>query len=312
VISVLPYSPERKAEWDAFVSRAKNGLFQFYRGYMDYHSDRFVDASLMVYDDSRLCALFPASLSGEVLSSHAGLTFGGVISDSRMTAAGMLSSFDGIIEHSRARQVSMIRYKAIPYPFCRLPAQEDLYALFLLRAKLVRRDLSSIIRMGEHLGFAKGKKLGLGKALKAGVSVSDNGDLGSFMPVLIAALSGHGVEPTHTLAEIRLLQSRFPENIRCFVAQDRGGKTLAGVVMYEYGNAAHVQYMANSEAGRIAGALDLLVDHLVNRHYPSRADYFSFGISTEQGGRYLNTGLCAQKEMFGARSIVHDHYELDL
>ncbi len=312
VISILPYSRERKPEWDEFVGTARNGLFQFYRDYMDYHADRFSDASLMLYDEGRLCALFPASASGKVLSSHGGLTFGGVISGSRMTAHAMLSSIDKIVEHAHTLHISKIHYKAIPFPFCRLPAQEDLYALFVAGARLVRRDLSSVIRLDGRLGFAKGKKLGIGKARKAGVTVSDAGDLGSFMPILADALTRHGVRPTHTLEEIRLLQSRFPGNIRCVEARSREGTTLAGVVMYEYGHTAHVQYMANSEEGREAGALDLLVDYLVNEFYPTRAEYFSFGISTEQEGRYLNTGLCAQKEMFGARAVVHDHYELDV
>ena len=40
--------------------------------------------------------------------------------------------------------------------------------------------------------------------------------------------------------------------------------------------------------------------------------YFDFGISTEENGRVLNSGLIDQKEGFGARGVVHDHYELDI
>jgi hypothetical protein len=312
VISVLQYSRERKEEWDAFISTAKNGLFQFYRGYMDYHADRFADGSLMVYDDAKLCAVFPASRAEGVVCSHAGLTFGGVISTDRMTASLMISTLGRIAEHAREQQASRILYKAIPYPFARLPAQEDLYALFSLGGRLVRRDLSSVLRLDQRLPFSKGKHLGRVKAQKAGVTISHAAELSTFMPILEEALARHDVRPTHTLGELQLLQSRFPEYIRCVLAKAPGGQPLAGVVMYEYGKTAHVQYMANSEEGRNAGALDLLVDHLVNEFYPPRADYFSFGISTEQEGRYLNAGLCAQKEMFGARSVVHDHYELAL
>ena len=39
---------------------------------------------------------------------------------------------------------------------------------------------------------------------------------------------------------------------------------------------------------------------------------FDFGISTEQGGRYLNEGLIFQKEGFGARTVVYDTYELNI
>jgi hypothetical protein len=87
---------------------------------------------------------------------------------------------------------------------------------------------------------------------------------------------------------------------------------LAGVLVYEYGAVAHTQYLANSDDGRELGALDLVVDHLINHHYPSRAEYLSLGISTEEDGRVLNAGLCAQKEEFGGRAVVHDFYALNL
>ena len=44
------------------------------RGYMDYHSDRFIDNSLMFYEDDKLIALMPASKHGNELRSHGGLT----------------------------------------------------------------------------------------------------------------------------------------------------------------------------------------------------------------------------------------------
>jgi hypothetical protein len=40
--------------------------------------------------------------------------------------------------------------------------------------------------------------------------------------------------------------------------------------------------------------------------------YFSFGISTEEQGQYLNEGLIRNKESYGARAVVHDFYELPL
>mgnify|MGYP006969164291 CR=1 FL=1 len=40
--------------------------------------------------------------------------------------------------------------------------------------------------------------------------------------------------------------------------------------------------------------------------------YFDFGISVEDGGRYLNNGLIAYKERLGGRAIVYDTYIIDL
>ena len=72
--------------------------------------------------------------------------------------------------------------------------------------------------------------------------------------------------------------------------------------------------MANSERGREVGALDGLIDHLINLITKVYADkrFLSFGISTEREGQALNEGLLRSKEGFGATGLVHDWYELKL
>jgi hypothetical protein len=116
--------------------------------------------------------------------------------------------------------------------------------------------------------------------------------------------------PVHSLEEITLLQSRFPDNIKLFTcSKDR--EIVAGVVVYETDRVAHVQYVASSETGRAMGALDLVFWHLINQAYSSKP-FFDFSTSDENNGFYLNTGLINQKEGFGARAIVHDHYQIDL
>ena len=77
MITIERYSPERFDEWNNFVAASKNGTFLFDRRYMDYHSDRFSDFSLMFHDEKhRLVAVLPANAEGDVLQSHLGLTFG--------------------------------------------------------------------------------------------------------------------------------------------------------------------------------------------------------------------------------------------
>ena len=266
----------------------------------------------MFYKEDELLALLPANLHGDVLASHGGLTFGGVLCDHAMTVMDMLDVFTQITEHARKRNLKSILYKAIPYPFSRMPAQEDLYALFRMDARLIRRDVSSVIALEARLDFAGIKRQCVAKAARSGLTVRESPDFESFMSILAYTLARHGAKPVHTLAEIQLLHSRFPNHMRLFAAFDAQATMLAGTLVYEYGRTAHTQYMANSEAGRKLAAQDLIIDFLVNHFYPSRMDYFSFGISTEQEGRFLNAGLCAQKEMFGGRAVAHDCYALDV
>lgn len=88
---ITPYTSSCKAEWDAFVRTSRNGTFLFMRDYMDYHADRFRDCSLMARYGGKLHALLPAHLSEKRFCSHKGLTYGGVVTDDKMTASLMLS-----------------------------------------------------------------------------------------------------------------------------------------------------------------------------------------------------------------------------
>lgn len=102
----------------------------------------------------------------------------------------------------------------------------------------------------------------------------------------------------------------FSKYIKLFLAK-KDERIVSGALIYENQNIVHTQYLANSEEGRELGALDLLIDYLIKDIYKNKK-YFDFGISNEDAGRYLNTGLIAQKEGFGARAVVHDFYELEI
>ena len=73
-----------------------------------------------------------------------------------------------------------------------------------------------------------------------------------------------------------------------------GEEPIAGVGMYGYGQVAHTQYIALTEAARETGALDLLLETLISQVYADKPS-FNFGISTCNNGMYFNEVLCAQK-----------------
>ena len=79
MIEVVRYDTTRTSEWDAFVSKSKNGTFILCRVFMDYHKDRFSDHSLMIYYNYKLLAVVPAHEQNQILYAHQGLTYGGVV-----------------------------------------------------------------------------------------------------------------------------------------------------------------------------------------------------------------------------------------
>lgn len=307
---IEPYEPHHKAAWDEFVAKSKNGTFLFYRDYMDYHADRFLDQSLLVYDQrERLVAMLPANQKGTELISHGGLTYGGFISSERMKTPMMLEAFIALVEYGLARGLTGMRYKAIPHIYHLAPAEEDLYALLIAGASLTTRSVLAASRARHRLPYQKRRVRGAAKARKNSLLVRASEDLPTYWTLLQGTLRrAHGAEPVHSLAEIQLLQDRFPGNIKLFACFE--GETMrAGVLVFETREVARSQYIAADEVGKSYGALDLLFEVLQDEIYCDKP-YFDFGTSERPGTPFLNLGLIDQKEGFGARAIVQDHYHL--
>lgn len=310
MIVVERYRPEMLTHWNEFVADSRNGTFLLDRRYLEYHHDRFTDHSLVLMgEDGRTMGLLPANQHEGALYSHGGLSYGGLVLGARSGTVATLEMFDALRGYMRTNALSVLHYKTIPWIYHRQPAEEDRYALFRVGATLTRRDVLSVVPRQDRLRYQRRRTRGMESARKAGLEVVENTDYAAFWNVLEENLRArHGVSPVHSLAEIELLCRRFPEAIRLFVAR-YDGEVVAGVVIYESAKVAHVQYISANDAGRRHHALDGIFDHLLTRVYPAK-DYFDFGISNEEQGRDLNPGLIEQKEGFGARAVVHDHYEL--
>lgn len=307
-ITLRRYSDSDAESWNRFNAASKNGTFLLDRNYMDYHRDRFEDHSLLAFDsDGALLAVIPAHRRDDMLVSHGGLTYGGVVSDAAMTPLKMLSLFDTLLAHLRSENMRGLYYKTIPRFYHRQPADEDLFALFVHQAVLKRRDLTSAIDPQFPAPAQSRRKRGMKAAAKAGLTVGPSDRWEDFWAILAQNLGDrHNLKPVHSVAEIRLLHSRFPEAIKLWCVT-QGDSVVGGAVMYLTPRCAHVQYTASNPAGREANALDLLFFALVEEY---RDRWFDFGISNEGDGRQLNHGLIDYKEGFGARTVTHDHYEI--
>ncbi len=308
MIEVRKYKGEDKDIWNNFVRGSKNASFMLTRGYMDYHADRFVDGSLMFYEGEELIALLPVSIHDTELRSHGGLTYGGFITSEKMKQKRMLECFDALKEYIQVNGFKNLIYKAIPSIYHTLPSEEDLYALFINNAKLFRRDVSSTIDLQNPIKMPKGRKAQISRAKREGVVIETSEDFDAFIELENQVLeSRHKIKAVHTADELRLLKSRFPNEIELVVAK-QNGYILAVSLLFIYKNMVHTQYMASNELGREIGALDLLISELIIK-YKENKKYFDFGISTEDSGKYLNEGLISQKESFGGRAICYDFYE---
>ncbi|MCR4692072.1 MAG: GNAT family N-acetyltransferase [Lachnospiraceae bacterium] len=285
----------------------------FDREYMDYHSDRFIDHSLMFYRDGKPVALLPANEKDSRLQSHGGLTYGGMIVGSDMRQTVMLECFLELKAYCMDNGISGIFYKTIPDIFHTQPAEEEIYALYRFGAVPKKVEASTAINLENPLRLSDLRKRQIKKARKEGVEIliDDSPEtFHRFMKMQDAVLSErHGVHAVHTGDEMQLLHERFPDRIHLFAAR-KDNELLGGSIVFVYDTVVHTQYLCANEEAKRTGALDAAVDTII-RHYQGKKKWLDFGISTENNGYVLNEGLIAQKEGFGGRTIVYRSWELD-
>lgn len=344
-MQIRRYTHDDRNAWDGFVRLSKNGTFLFERAYMDYHSDRFCDHSLMYFDEKgKLMALLPANevAAENGFYSHQGLTYGGFVLHKRVHAEQVLQLFEMTADYLRRMGFRKWHYKVMPNIYHRLPAQEDEYALFRMGAELEACNLSCTLPLNgcsemsvtpdlsRRRRFRDGQMNGM-QLLVGGKDMLAEDILKRFWPIMEQnMMERFGAKPVHTLEEMLSLQRSFPDQIRCYlvtvpdgngaeridVAGGNGAERIdvAGEVLFVSQQVAHAQYGHASALGRQLGALDFLylslIDHFRNNE--PQIEYFDFGTSNEQGGRILNTSLIAQKEGFGARGIVYKTYIIRL
>jgi len=312
---IKPFSGADDDRWDDLCLNSCNGTFLHTRKYLSYHGDRFIDQSVVIEDkDGCLLGLFPAAThpdNDKTIVSHPGITYGGIVHNGRLCGEKMIQAFEALIDYYRASGFAVMQYKAIPSIYHQIPSNDDSYALFRLNARRYRCDLSATIDLLNPGKISNRRKRGLAKAKKNGLVIQRGVQ---YIEQLWVVLSDnlerkHQLKPVHIIAEIKDLQSRFPENIQVVVAL-KDKQVVAGVILFVEKMVEHAQYIASSELGYQYAALDLIFMSCIEVAKNNQKRYFDFGNSNEKQGQYLNSGLHQFKHEFGAGSVVHEFYEI--
>lgn len=309
--TVKRYEKNDCTNWNAFIGQAKNATFLFHRDFMDYHSDRFQDYSLVVLDGEKWVAVLPANVVGNDVFSHQGLTYGGLVYLEKIKLASVIAIFKSVLSFLNANKKEKLQLKLLPSIYHQKPAEELNYALFLVKAQLIRRDTLAVLDLSQQNNLSKLRKRSIQKGISNDFVIKEVDDFEDFWnEILIPNLAlKHHSKPVHSLEEITKLKALFPENIRQFNVYENG-IIVAGTTIFETSTVAHCQYISGKEDKNGLGGIDLLFYQLISETFKNKR-FFDFGISNENQGRKLNDGLSYWKESFGASTIVHDFYKVE-
>ena len=242
---VRKYEAEDHQIWNAFVANSKNGTFLFNRDFMDYHSDRFADFSLLIFEEDKLISILPAHLKDNVLYSHLGLTYGGLLLTHKSKLTAVIAILQSVLKFLDGFKINSLFIKSIPSIYHKYPSDELEYAAFVAGAVVERRDSLSVIDLRKQLKFTKSRLESIRRGEKNGLIIAEDNNFEVFWnQVLIPNLKAkHQANPVHSLEEITMLHQQFPENIRHFnVYLD--GEIVAGTTVFVSDQVAHPQYVS--------------------------------------------------------------------
>ncbi len=309
MISVVRYESGMKERWNSFVAASKNATFLLDRHYMEYHADRFEDHSLVFLEKDKIISAIAMNRSENSFISHQGLTYGGLLSGNGMKQEKMDRCFDALLTYAQQCGIGEIIYKTIPHIYHRYPAEEDLHCLFKRGFRLSRRDVMATIFIAGLNKTIRDRQQEVLRAKRNNLNVQLSNDLAGYMGIVKALTNKKfNRDPVHTAEEIIQLASAFPENIKLYAAFFNN-IMLGGVLIYETATVAHAQYIAATSDGEQSGAVDLVIDYLIQEVYQHK-QYLDLGNCAENDGLQLNNGLMSFKERCGGRAVAHDFYTL--
>ena len=313
------YYDQCAEEWNKFIYSSVNGTFLFDRKYMKNGEHKFIDFSSVIYDNKdNLVCVFPANTIDNDVWSHQGLTYGGLIYKNNLKTPEFMKIFDLVISKLKLWNVKKLIYKPVPYIYRNEPCESDLYALYKFNAKLINRDISTVINLKNNtfIDYSERKQRNILKAKKYNFEIkSTNISWTMWLMLEKSLLERHDTKPTHTWEQIIYLSDNFPNNIATHsILIDK--ELYSAIIMYYTGNVGHIQYVISSEKARENHAIDFLIDWLIQKYKTSAllgyCKYFDFGISNERNPNKLNEGLITFKEEFGGTSICYDTYQIDM
>ena len=323
---IQPYTESQTEKWDSFVMRhAMNGTFLHTRRFLSYHPQgRFEDASLMVYNNQELCAVIPAAAQTvdgrRMLRSHPGSTFGGIIIGPEMLRAPKLVELVKDVDaYAREQGYEACEMKLTSDLFATLPTDALQYALYhagYTDEVEIAAYLPICEKTHEELvaDYSFNKRYDLKKCEKAGLSmrrIHTHEELKTFYDLLCWNLQKFDAKPVHTLEELLdFHDERLKDEVVFIGVYDPDGRMVAGACLFwfEQAQVMHTQYLATAPDVKKYVPSTCLYDSVIRMGLEMGAEKISFGTSTHDRGRVLNTGLIQNKEGYGSLHSLNRIY----
>jgi hypothetical protein len=284
-INVVPYAPEHKSAWNSFVDSSNNGTVFHRQDFLDYHpAGRFAFHHLMFYKGDELVAVLPGGLSGDMFKSPMGASFGGFVVNARLGLQDADAIVKAFIRHCASKLIKEV-YLTPPMQIYNATFNESIeYAMhynhFIVLSSLFSSVIDfSIIHSKEEL--SRNTRHKINKAINKGVRIEESKDYGVFYPILLKNKEKFHVTPTHTLDEIKKIESLLPGMMILFMAYYEN-QPVAGELLFTCNKQCVLNfYTMHLYDFHNLFAVNYLIEHSIRWCNQKGFRYFDYGVSAD-------------------------------
>lgn len=309
-------SPEK---WDEFIDSSNNGTIFHKLSFLNYHGEKFQgnEHHLAICKGTSFYALLPMAFfvddGRKVARSPYGGSYGGPVFLKPQSYSDSKEIINVILTYLKQQNINEIQF-TFPLSICEDCYSETFRFVLLEQGfECVCRDISSVACLDKNNSISnmvtsrvRNMARKARKARKVGVEIVQQAPLEDFWQVLKATFTKHGVDPTHTEAELRWLHNRFPEQIYVDVAYfDKN--PIAGIG-YLVINKRVISsfYLCQDTQYQKMQALSLLIYNALDQGKHKGFHYFDFGTSSVN--MLSRPNIFRFKEGFGAVGVFRETY----
>lgn len=322
-LKIKPYDESCGEKWDDFVMmHSVNGTFQQTKNFLDYHGDRFDDASILIYKgNDTIVAVIPACTVIEdgkkIWNAHAGSTFGGIVMAEQFYDTAHMEAVVHVLgDYLEQEGYDEVWLKCTSDIFAK--QNGNLLYYFLFQNGYTSYDeISFYIDFSNYKddiasNFTAGRRRDYKYSLKHDLTFRKLGtasEIAHFYGILCDNLRKFDTVPVHSLGEIMDLKENRLREIVEFYGVFQEERMIAGCMIFLFGDMVfHTQYLAADQSSLKMYPMNFMDYHLIETARDRGFRYFSFGTSTHEHGKVFNKPLAEFKEGFGTQCGLNKTY----
>ncbi len=314
-VDVVELSEDLRSEWNHFVAGSNNGTVFHDLGFLDYHpTARFEFRHLLFYECGSLIAVLPGGIRDNTYRSPLGASFGGFATRGRIP----LAQADAIVKAFVAWCVDRGLHEAHITPpmqvyhrtFDEAMEYAMMYNGFTLKGALYS-SVIDLARVRSKADLSRNTRHKINKAINKRVRIEQNSDFDTFYPILLENKAKFGVQPTHTLEELKRIEQLLPGMMTLFMAYHEGDP-VAGELLFAANERCVLNfYTMHRYRYHNLYPVNYLVEHAIRWSVARGFAYYDYGVSSDTANTNPlepSWSLVQYKESMGSTGCVRKSY----